>query len=752
MSESAPTSNRQSLLRALLADRLLQVGLVLYGLALLVLAASRAGSGDLGEASRDLVDPVLIGWTLFALLWGRSRLADSERRFWDLLALAWTCWLVVEFLYFLEIPVPLVSTSFVAEGLYLLYYMVFALAVDVAPHRSLRRTTPTSLGRRLESTAGLAAVFGLLIYFALVVSPDPIGLSLSFVSRERGLAPLLLVRLSLDLLILGRLVQAASGARGRWVKLYGLLAVGMVGYALRDTLSLLDHEAVISSADWGFGYEAFLYFPGFVILVAARARDPRLDGRDEPPASLTGDGDELPRPIPIGLYAMLVPSLHFLFYPLGFLDPASRNAREIFSLVYVLVQGAIAWRYHVVVARDNMAARAALKRAEERLVHSQRLESVGRLAGGIAHDFNNYLTVIRGYSEVLRERLRSPEEIADIERIEDAARKATNLTRQLLAVGRRQVLRARPLDLNAVVGDTSEMLRSLLGEDIALEVDLDPKAGFASADLGQTEQVLVNLAVNARDAMSKGGVLSIHTGRSVLDPEEAAQLQLEPGSYASIAVSDTGAGMSDEVRVRVFEPFFTTKEMGQGTGLGLSTVHGIVTQSGGAITVESAPGKGTRVLVLLPSAVPPAAGEPAPEPAAAREPEPPAARILVVEDEEAVRRLTVLALSRAGFRVSAASGGAEALSSYLDDCDSIELLITDVLMPDMDGVELAARFQSRRPGMRVLFVSGYPAETLREREAILPASVRILEKPFSLDVLVERAREALAPEISAAKG
>ncbi len=430
--------------------------------------------------------------------------------------------------------------------------------------------------------------------------------------------------------------------------------------------------------------------------------------------------------------------MHFLFYPLGFLDPASRTPREVFALVYLVVLGAMAWAHQILLAKDSRAAREALKRAEDRLFRSQRLESVGRLAGGIAHDFNNYLTVIQGYSELLRERLDGHEAQADLECIEGAARKATNLTGQLLAIGRRQMLRPEPLDLNRVVHETAEALDSLLGDDVALKIELDPETGLAQADRGQTEQMLINLAINGRDAMPRGGTLKISTRRLELGPAEAARLELDPGAFVSLVFADSGVGMSAEVRARAFEPFFTTKEMDRGTGLGLSTVYGVVTQSGGAVTVDSAPGEGTVVRVLLPAATPQLVVESAEFESRSV---PRRVKVLLVEDESALRRLGAEALSQAGFDVLAASSGPDAIAYHLDACDSLGVLVTDVMMPEMDGFELAKAFRARRPDLPTLFVSGYPPDTLRQRQIALPESARLLEKPFSPSVLVDLVRE-----------
>ncbi len=721
------------MIRLLATDRVLQLSVVVYGLALGIIAAT--------QIAPDSVDPVLIGMAVIALLWGRRRVDQRERKFWDMLALAWSCRLLVEVVFFLDWSVPLLSASFTTDALYILFYLVFALAVDLKPHVEAEHSLKGAR-RRLESVAGLTAVFGVLIYFAIVVIPEPLGISLSFVSRDRGFTPLLLVRLTLDLLLLGRLVHAASGSRGRWRRLYGLLAAGMACFALKDALAVLQSEELFSAPQMGVAYAVFLSIPTFFAILAARYRlAPNRDVSDHTVTIDDPGGDDAVRTSPLVIYVVVVPALHFLLYPLGLLEPASRAPREVYALFYVLVLGLLAWSHQRLIMKDSRRAARALRRVEERLFRSQRLESVGRLAGGIAHDFNNYLTVIRGYTELLRERLQDPEAQSEIGYIDDAARKATHLTRQLLAFGRRQVLRPEALDLNDVVVETSKLLKSLLGEDVTLEVDLDPHVGLARADLGQTEQVIMNLALNGRDAMPGGGTLSVRTRRVVLGAPEAADLELPPGPYVILAITDTGTGMTKEVQAQAQEPFFTTKEPGRGTGLGLSTVHGIVAQSGGAISLESVVGEGTTVRVLLPSAE----GPPQREPISAPRPDPSRtkATLLVVEDEERVRSLVVRTLTGSGFRVHEASDGRDALDR-LSDYGPIGMLVADVMMPGMDGIQLAENLLTRCPGLRVLFISGYPADTLRERQAVLPRSVQLLEKPFTPAALIAKVNEVLA--------
>lgn len=722
--------------RLLAKDRILRTIALAYGLTLIVIVVSEiAPQASFSSLLRPLIDPALVGMTVTALLWGRDRIDRDERRFWDVLALAWACLLLVEAFFVFDLSPPFLSASLTTDALYIFFYLIFALAVDFRPHLD---AAPQVRRHRLESVAGLTALFGVLVYFAIVVVPEPLGVSLSFVPREHGFTPLLLVRLSLDIILLGRLIYAMVGSGARWRLLYGLLAGGMSCFALKDALAVLAYEGLLSAPGFRLPHHLFLSLPALFMIFAARCR--HLPGHETPDQKSKGEVD-LIRISPLTLYTVIVPALHFSLYPLGLLEPSSRPAREVFCLLYVLVLGFLGWLHQGLIVKDGRRAIGALREAEARLFRSQRLESVGRLAGGIAHDFNNYLTVIRGYCELVRHRVHDPDTRTDIRYVEDAAGKATNLTRQLLAFGRRQVLRPEALDLNAVVLDTSKLLGSLLGEDVILEIDLDPELGRVEADLGQTEQVLMNLALNGRDAMPRGGTLRIRTGRVQLNAAAAVNLELEPGLYACLAIEDTGCGMSEEVQAHVFEPFFTTKGSGRGTGLGLSTVHGIMAQSAGAITLESTPEKGTTVHVLFPTTSERPGSE---APSAAHPPTTsPKATLLVVEDNEQVRRLVVQALTESGFRVHEASGGPEALERF-PDYEPIDMLITDVMMNEMDGIELTNALVSRSPGLRVLFISGYPLDTLQERQAVLPASIELLEKPFSPAELLAKTNEVLA--------
>jgi two-component system cell cycle sensor histidine kinase/response regulator CckA len=387
------------------------------------------------------------------------------------------------------------------------------------------------------------------------------------------------------------------------------------------------------------------------------------------------------------------------------------------------------------------------KQLEDQLRQAQKMEAVGRLAGGVAHDFNNMLTVIASYSELF---LRQLDPDSPLHQHADEIKKATHqtaaLTRQLLTFARRQVLQPQVLDLNAVVATMEQMLRRLIGEDIMLVTQLDPTLGRIRADPGQLEQVILNLAINARDAMPQGGRLTIETANIELDNAYARRrINVRPGPYVLLAVSDTGYGMDAKTVSHIFEPFFTTKEPGQGTGLGLSTVYGIVTQSGGHIEVTSEPGRGTIFMIYLPRVAEASAVEPwALRPAKTQHG---GETILVVEDEAKVRLATREILQLAGYRVLEAGSGEEAMRVSERYAGPIHLLLSDVVMSGMSGPEVAQQLVGARPAMQVLYMSGYPAEAIVHR-GLERLSRAFLQKPFTLEALAYKVREVLDADLT----
>jgi PAS domain S-box-containing protein len=386
------------------------------------------------------------------------------------------------------------------------------------------------------------------------------------------------------------------------------------------------------------------------------------------------------------------------------------------------------------------------KTLEAQLRQAQRMECVGRLSGGVAHDFNNILGVIIGYSGVLEESMDGVDGPVrkSVQEIKKAGHRAAVLTRQLLAFSRQQVLEAKVLNLNSVVADMSKMLYRLIGEHIELNTSLEPELKQVRADKGQIEQIIMNLAINARDAMSSGGNLSIETANVEVGESSIQNAIPKPGRYVLLSVIDTGVGMEKETLSHIFEPFFTTKGEDKGTGLGLSVVYGVVKQSGGYITVDSAPGEGSTFKIYLPLVE--EVVEPEARPTLRIEPHKGSGTILLVEDEDALRALTAGLLAQIGYTVLETSNGAQALEIGREQGESIDLLLTDVVLPGMSGIELAENLSKSFPDIKILFMSGYTHYATGGRRALDPGAF-LLQKPFSPDELRSKVREVLDTDI-----
>ncbi|GIK42624.1 MAG: histidine kinase [Chloroflexota bacterium] len=421
-----------------------------------------------------------------------------------------------------------------------------------------------------------------------------------------------------------------------------------------------------------------------------------------------------------------------------------RYIRKDFSLVWVNVTVSLLRdasgqpKYFIGVVQDITER----KQLEEQYRHAQKMEAVGRLAGGVAHDFNNLLTVINGYSELALHGLTELDPLQkSIREIRKAGERAARLTHQLLAFSRQQVLQPEILDLNEVITDISRMLTRLIGEDIELVIITKAGLGRIKADPGQMEQVIMNLAVNARDAMPHGGKLTIDLANVELDEDFARRhLRVAPGAYVRLAISDTGVGMDKETLNRIFEPFFTTKEQGKGTGLGLATVYGIIKQSGGSILVYSEPGWGTTFKIYLPQIK--EVSRPSPVSLPREHPSQRGGTILLVEDEPGVRNLVRDTLKEDGYTVLDASNSAEALLLSEQHPDPIHLLLTDVVMPGLSGRQLAERLLLERPKLKILYMSGYTDDAI-VHHGVLEPGVAFLHKPFTLQMLAQKVREVL---------
>lgn len=382
------------------------------------------------------------------------------------------------------------------------------------------------------------------------------------------------------------------------------------------------------------------------------------------------------------------------------------------------------------------------KQLEKQLMHAQKMEAIGRLAGGVAHDFNNMLMVISGHGTMALERLplEDPSR-SHLQAILAATNRAATLTAQLLAFGRRQTMRPEVINVNSIIRNTEPMLHPLIGEDITLDILLQPDVGNMRVDPSCIEQTIVNLVINSRDAMPEGGRITIETGGVFLDQSYAGMhAGVQPGEFVMIAVTDTGHGMDAEVRNRIFEPFFTTKAQGKGTGLGLASVYGMIQQAGGDIWVYSEPGKGTTFKLYFPKVIDAVNDRPAS--AAIHVPEVGRKTILVVEDEPSVRGVTIKMLHDLGYETLEAAGGADAIELSGSYEGTISMLLTDVVMPQMNGQQLAEALACTRPEMKVLYVSGYTENTVTGH-GILDSDASFLPKPFSRDVLAAAVRDVL---------
>ena len=403
--------------------------------------------------------------------------------------------------------------------------------------------------------------------------------------------------------------------------------------------------------------------------------------------------------------------------------------------------------------REQLRAQAERARLAHQHEQAQRLESLGQLAGGVAHDFNNLLNVISSYAAFIAEDSENEATPArwqairaDIGQIQKAAERAVGLTHQLLSFARREVIQPRVLNFNNLVADVKKLLQRTLGEHIELATDLAGDLAAVTADPGQIEQILVNLAVNARDAMPGGGTLTIETANTPVDEAYAAfRDNLSPGDYVALTVSDTGTGMPPEVIARACEPFYTTKPQGEGTGLGLATVYGIITQAGGDIRIYSEPGHGTTITLLLPATATARQRTAAEPPPAQRQPRSGAGQtILIAEDENALREVTRRVLARNGYQVLTAASGQEALDTAAAHPGPIDILLTNVVMPKMQGKEVADRIRELQPRIRVLFMSGY-TQGILGAQGILEPGINLIQKPFTEAILLEKINAIPAP-------
>ncbi len=661
-----------------------------------------------------------------ALLYGVRQIKHpEERRFWLLIAFGLAGWLVVELLLFFAPDVEAMQRQTNEGLLALLYYATLFVAVATNPHLK----PGWSRGNTRYWTAGAASLvfaLGSIAYVFLIQT--------KFVRGAESFVPNQLTYLFHDLLAAGTFAYLSRTCGSiRWRNLYALMAVASGLWVFRTSSELLVNSGIVPLV-----YDRMIFnsvVPYLPILAAARLR--HYAAPQQTPAK---DDHRVSRQSPLRLggspilYLAVIPVLHFGGYWTGVFNPDARLYREFLVLAVILVL--------VVLAFVNQKQLESERRIlEEQARQSQKMEAVGTLAGGVAHDFNNMLTAIIGNAELLRsdDLNLTDRQRAEVEEIRKASERATSLTQQLLAFGRRQMLAPEVVDLNASVAEMQKLLRRLIGEDVELITELDSALGSVKADPAQIDQVIMNLAINARDAMPEGGEIRIGTANADVDEAEAqVQDGMVPGRYVMLVVSDTGSGMDAETREKIFEPFFTTKDTGAGTGLGLSTVYGIVKQSDGFIGVDSEPGHGTTFKIYLPRVDEPI--EP-PEPSTVISLQG-METVLLVEDEEMLRALARQVLQRKGHRVLEAPGGPEAVEIFERHEGPINLLLTDVVMPKMSGHELAKRLTMLSPELKVLYISGYTEEALVDRD-LSNQGRAFLRKPFTSDALARSVRELL---------
>lgn len=722
----------------LLNDRMMRLLALPLIFLTMCIAFPTFGPGEVKVLGDHVIDPIIIGFSLFSFLRARRNTPHlEERRFWDSLSVGFAFSLVTLLLNIGWSASDHTSpTLILTDTLYLAFYLAIFVGIEGRPHRTAGWSKLDS-SSRLESFGAVVFVTTLLVYAVLVPS--------RFNPREyESFVPPLAAYLSLDLLILGRALHfRATCTSRRWKSLYGWFAMALIFTAFNDFRELVNYSVRIPvpRGDWW----DLLWYPPLVAFVGmARLA---LFTFEERPAAEPDDSKSRTRPLllpqcSLVVYSFLLPVLHFIWYGAGFLDPSLRDIREWVILAGLLILATTTIGQYLSLDRQNRVLRQQLTLAEENLNQARRMEAVGRLAGGVAHDFNNLLMVIRGYAEILQDGARSDGARRATTNILGAADRAVALTRQLLAFSRKQVIAPRALDVNSVIASMETFLLRLMGGHIQLQTRMAPHLWAVRADRGQIDQVLMNLAANARDAMPQGGTCVIRTNNVELNPSDASRLGLAaPGEYVRMEFHDDGIGMNEQTRRCIFEPFFTTKETGKGTGLGLATVYAIVQHSAGAIEVQSRPGCGTQFSLYFPRTLDAVEPEPCPpiHPNA-----PGTETILLVEDEPSVRALAREILADSGYAVLEARSPGEALQIAGTSCGIIHLLVTDVIMPGMGGREMAEKLGIGRPQMKVLFISGHTDDAVMVH-GVAGNSIAFLQKPFTRGTLLSRVRQILGP-------
>lgn len=655
-----------------------------------------------------------------------------ERRFWLHIAGAVLAWLGVRGLYVL-VPYESWGTGadLASDLLYLTGYLLLAMALEDRPDRSPARGLRTRL-RWTERVGTLVFAFGLLAYFVVIPSVFTPDAYASWV-------PSLLLYAVLDAYLMVRCASIlARPVGGAWRWPYRWLAVSFGLWLLGDAVEGLMYLEVLPWVDPGTPADLLWHLPALTLLVAIRSVDWPPPERDEGEPvtvfrSLTPGSQLLPA------LALSLPALHLTLHYLGAVAPASEGPRELLLLALLVILATLLARHERLLGQMTHLVEEERRRISSQLQVSQRMEAVGRLAAGVAHDFSNLLSVIRGRAELLGMGPRGSG--GDLDEIVYAAQRGESLVAHLMTLSRRRPQDPMPLDLGAVVTEMEPLLTRLLSESVRLRVEVPDAPTTVVADQAQLEQVVLNLAVNARDAMPDGGEVRLQVASAEPDDTFVLAHGGSPGdAFGVLRVSDSGPGVPAALRGVVFEPFFTTKGEGQGSGLGLSIVYGVARQAGGFARVAEAPGAGALFEVYLPlsrARLGTAVGRTDSIPRISGKEE----TVLLVEDDPHVRATTRRMLRGSGYRVLEAESAAEALAILERRNEPIDLLFTDLVLPDLSGFELRERSLERRPGLATLFMSGYPRGV---RPMRLPEGVPLLEKPFDGALLASTVRKALS--------
>ena len=679
------------------------------------------GSDDLRSALTRNLDRILLPGMIGILIF-RTRLVRSveERRFWNLIILGMVFWLSGTATFWVSSVFDLPRwADLVVDICYILLYLFWFLASDQQPQLDSGWSVGDVLYR--FSMAG-AALFIVIMFGYFIVVPwagQPSENIQYFASFN--------LYVTLDSLLTVKFILLFLAARDPgWRRCFALIAAATGILAVGDLFEGLGFAEILNTV-MGARIDIVWLFPHFLLVVMILTCTGRSVEVEET------EGGSVPRiQSLLPFYAFALPLVHLGLYLTDYLDPDARAVREALVFFGLVLFAVLSLAQQIRLERAVAALRSDLmvRALDDKLRQSQRMESIGRLAGGIAHDFNNLLMVIKSYAELAEKHLASGNrQVRDkLREIDRATDRAADLVRQLLAFGRRQVIKPQVVNVNELVLGLEGMLSRIIGDDIQLRVELDCEAGFTKVDPALLEQVIVNLAVNARDAMPRGGELEIET-RFVIGLPNLDQKSAKGQPFVELAVSDTGDGIDPAIRDRIFEPYFTTKEMEKGTGLGLATVYGIVEQSGGVIEVESAPGKGSTFRVWLAQV----GGESPEVPTAITRTMRPVSggTVLLTEDESNIRKALAEYLGNLGFEVLQARDGIDALEVAAGHQGNIDLLVTDLVMPRMSGPELAQRLVAESAELKVIYVSGYTPDAVREYGVSKHNSV-FLQKPFLL--------------------